>query len=179
MKILVTAASKHRSTLEIGQTIGRALASRGFATDVLPAAEVDTVVGYDAVILGSGVYAGSWLAPARDFVERCLGQLRERPVWLFSSGPLGDPPLPAGDPAGVAAIIELLRPRGHRTFPGRLERDGLGVGEKLVVRMVRAPFGDYRDWPAVEAWADEISGELQSGAAIADRTAPTPMATLA
>jgi menaquinone-dependent protoporphyrinogen oxidase len=177
MKILVTVASKHRSTLEIGQAIGRAFAARGITTDVRPAAEVDTIVGYDAVVLGSGIYAGSWLAPARDFVQRCLGQLRERPVWLFSSGPLGDPPLPAGDPAGAAAIIALLQPRGHRTFAGRLERDDLGRGEKLIVRVVRAPFGDYRDWPAVQAWADEISGELGASEAGAPSKATAPVAT--
>jgi menaquinone-dependent protoporphyrinogen oxidase len=160
MKILVTVASKHRSTLEIGQAVGRALASHGIAADVCPAAEVDTVAGYDAVILGSGVYAGNWLAPARDFITRCLGQLRERPVWLFSSGPMGDPPLPSGDPAGVAALIELVHPRGHRVFAGRLDSADLGFGEKLIIKAVRAPLGDFRDWPAIQAWADEIAAEL-------------------
>ena len=76
---------------------------------------------------------------------------------------MGDPPVPAGDPAGVAALIELLHPRGHRVFPGRLVGDDLGLGEKLIVKVVRAPFGDFRDWPAIEAWANEIAAELRTG----------------
>jgi menaquinone-dependent protoporphyrinogen oxidase len=171
MTVLVTVASKHRSTLEIGQAIGRALALRGVPADVRPVEEVDTLSGYEAVILGSGVYAGNWLAPARDLVARCTMQLRERPVWLFSSGPIGDPPRPEGDPAHVAALIEVVRPRGHRVFSGRLESQDLGFGEKLIIKSVRAPFGDYRDWPAIEAWAAEIAAELRPDQTIAPAVA--------
>lgn len=160
MRVLVTVASKHQSTLEIGRAIGRALARHGIVTDVRPCQEVDILSGYDAVVLGSGVYAGNWLAPARDLVQRCAGQLRERPVWLFSSGPMGNPPVPPGDPAGIAAIIDLVGPRDHRVFAGRLEGSDLGIGEKLIIKAVRAPYGDFRDWPAIEAWADEIAAGL-------------------
>ena len=167
MTVLVTVASRHHSTLEIGQAIGRALAERGIPTDVVPAEEVDDVLSYEAVVLGSGVYAGNWLAPARDLVARCTMQLRERPVWFFSSGPMGDPPVPAGEPAGVAALKDLIRPLDHRVFSGRLTGDGLGLGEKLIVKAVRAPFGDYRDWPAVDAWAAEIAAVLRPAPAVA------------
>ena len=113
------------------------------------------------MVIGSGVYAGNWLAPARDLIARCATQLHELPVWLFSSGPMGDPPRPAGDPSGVAALMTLIEPRGHRVFPGRLESADLGFGEKLIVKAVRAPFGDFRDWPATEAWAREIAVALR------------------
>jgi len=171
MTVLVAVASKHRSTLEIGQAIGRALALRGVPADVRPAEETDTMTGYEAVIIGSGVYAGNWLPPARDLIARCATQLRQRPVWLFSSGPMGDPPRPEGDPAGVAALIEVVRPRGHRVFSGRLESHDLGFAEKLIIKAVRAPSGDYRDWPAIEAWAAEIAAELRSDRAIAPEVA--------
>jgi menaquinone-dependent protoporphyrinogen oxidase len=173
MRILVTVASKHQSTLEIGRAIGRALSAAGVLADVRPAEEVDTLTGYDAVVVGSGIYAGNWLGPARDFVERCVGQLRERPVWLFSSGPMGDPPVPAGDPAGVRALIDLIHPRGHSVFAGRLESGDLGFGEKLIVKAVRAPFGDFRDWAAIEAWARDIAVELGVGAAAGAPSATT------
>ena len=43
MKVLVTTATRHRSTLEIGQALGRALAADGIVTDVRPVEEVDTI----------------------------------------------------------------------------------------------------------------------------------------
>jgi len=166
MTILVAVASRHQSTFEIGQAIGRSLGELGLPADVLTVEQVDGVAGYDAVVLGSGVYAGNWLPAARDFVSRCASGLTDRPVWLFSSGPMGDPPKPAGDPGGIAAIVERIRPRGHRVFPGRLEASELGFGEKLIIKAVRAPLGDFRDWPAVEAWAAEIAAALNAPAGV-------------
>ena len=168
MTVLVTVASKHRSTLEIGPALARALADHGILTDFRPPEEVDTVASYEAVIVGSGVYAGNWLAPARDMIARCASGLKERPVWLFSSGPMGDPLMPPGDPAGVAPLIELIAPRGHRVFPGRLEASDLGLGEKLIIKAVRAPYGDFRDWRAVEAWAAEIAVALHPPTKVAE-----------
>ena len=72
--------------------------------------------------------------------------LESRPLWLFSSGPLGAPePKPAGDPEGVVELASSIFAQEHRVFPGRLDRARLGVGEKLVTRMVGAPAGDYRE----------------------------------
>ena len=171
MTVLVTVASKHQSTLEIGQAIGRALEASGIPVDVRPPQELEDLTSYEAVIVGSGVYAGNWLAPARDLLERCATQLRERPVWLFSSGPMGSPPVPAGDPTGVAALIESIRPRGHQVFAGRLDKSDLGLGEKLILKVVRSPFGDFRDWPAIGAWAAEIATELRPAIAAEPKVA--------
>jgi menaquinone-dependent protoporphyrinogen oxidase len=164
MNVLVSVASRHHSTFEIAEAISTALIQAGVRTELRPPEEVDSLEGYDAVILGSGVYAGRWLPTARDFVDRLTLALRERPVWLFSSGPVGDPPQPAGDPAGVAPITAAILPREHRVFAGRLDVDELGLGEKLILKVVRARTGDSRDWPAIEAWARQIALTLQSEA---------------
>ena len=36
------------------------------------------------------------------------------------------------------------------------------MGERLIVAAVRAPDGDFRDWEALSAWAQEIARELQT-----------------
>ena len=45
---------------------------------------------YEAFVIGSTVEAGHWLSAATGFVQRHEALLAARPVWLFSSGPLGD-----------------------------------------------------------------------------------------
>ncbi len=61
------------------------------------------------------------------------------------------------EPDVVAHLIELTDARAHHVFAGRLDRDDLGPFEKLVAVGVHAPEGDFRDWPDVQAWADEIA----------------------
>jgi menaquinone-dependent protoporphyrinogen oxidase len=160
MTVLVSAASRHGSTAEIAEAIGRVLTGYGLPVDVRPVAEVTRVDGYDAVVLGSAVYAGHWLEPARRLAVDQARALAARPVWLFSSGPVGVPLKPDGDPVDVAAIVQVTRARGHQVFAGRLSRHALGFAEKAVVVAVRAPEGDYRNWAAVETWATEIAEAL-------------------
>lgn len=51
---------------------------------------VTSVEGYDAVVLGSAVYMGHWLELAVKFAETFVDELRRLPVWVFSSGPVGE-----------------------------------------------------------------------------------------
>jgi menaquinone-dependent protoporphyrinogen oxidase len=160
MRVLVTAASKHGATWEIAEAVRDGLVSAGVEAVALPPAEVTDLEGFDAVVLGSGVYAGRWLEPARGLVAALPEELARRRVWLFSSGPIGDPPRPEVDPADVAELVETTGAVEHRVFPGRLERSRLGLAERAVVAALRAPEGDFRDWEAVGAWAEGIARAL-------------------
>ena len=162
MKVLVTVASKHGNTRGIGEAIGASLTDAGIDVVVSAPEETADLQEFNAVIIGSGVYVGKWLPDARSFVERHADELRERPIWLFSSGPLGDPPKPAEDPVDIGALVELVGARGHRLFTGNLDREQLGLGERAVTRMVRAPYGDFRAWPEIRAWAAEIAAALRA-----------------
>jgi menaquinone-dependent protoporphyrinogen oxidase len=162
VKILVSAASKHGSTLEIADRIAEALRAGlpGDAiVDVFPAARVGDVAPYDAVVLGSGVYMGRWLQDGRELAER-IATPTPRPVWLFSSGPIGAPPKPDEVPAEVSDIVKATHARGHRLFAGRMDRHRLGFGEKAVVAALRVADGDFRDWNAIDRWGAQIAGEL-------------------
>jgi menaquinone-dependent protoporphyrinogen oxidase len=162
MRVLVTAASKHGATGEIAQTIAETLRDQGLDPAVVDPEQVDSVDGYDAVVLGSAVYAGHWLKPARELVARCGAALAERPVWLFSSGPVGDPPKPQEDPVDVAELLTATRAREHRLFAGRLVRKQLAFPERAIVSALRVPDGDFRDWPAISSWAADIATALRS-----------------
>jgi menaquinone-dependent protoporphyrinogen oxidase len=160
MKILVTAASKHGATSEIATWIGEALTEAGMETEVRAPGVVASLSDYDAVILGSAVYAGRWLDPATDLVKRLREELRARPVWLFSSGPVGDPARPETDPVDVATVQAEAKARGHVVFAGRVDRKRLGFAEWAIVAALRVPDGDFRDQGAVRTWATEIATEL-------------------
>ncbi|MGD2101629.1 MAG: flavodoxin domain-containing protein [Acidimicrobiia bacterium] len=161
-RVLVSAASKHGATREIAETIAEVLRDRGFTADVSDPSSQPDVGAYDAFVLGSAVYAGHWLKPAKELVEHHEDELAARPVWLFSSGPIGDPPKPDEDPVDVTDLIERCHAEGHHVFAGNLDRSTLGFGERAIVSALRAPEGDFRDWDAIRAWAGDIAVSLQT-----------------
>jgi menaquinone-dependent protoporphyrinogen oxidase len=164
MRALVASAGKHGATNEIAIEIGRTLTDHGVDTEVLDVEDVSALDGFDAVILGSAVYIGHWLKPATKFAEAHTDELRARPTWLFSSGPIGDPPRPPQEQeAGKAdKLLVTTGAREHRVFAGKIDKGQLSFPERAVVRTVGAAEGDYRDWNEIRAWATDIATALTS-----------------
>jgi menaquinone-dependent protoporphyrinogen oxidase len=171
MRVLVTYASRHGATADIADAICAVLrdepgADMARRVDVMPIEEVDDVGGYHAIVVGSAIYLGRWMREARRFLHDNRDVLRERSVWLFSSGPIGEPAGPEQDPTETADLIDLVRARGYRSFGGRLRPADLDLAERATVRLVHVAEGDYRDWTEIHAWAEEIAellGELTAG----------------
>ena len=161
MSILVAYASKHGATRGIAEHIAQTLRDRGREADVVPMDAVEHLGTYDAVVLGSAVYYGSWMKEAVEFVRRNRAALAERPVWLFSSGPLGTEVHDSEEqPKEIGELQAAIGTRGHRLFFGALDPHVLSFPERMVVKAVRAPEGDFRDWEAIDAWAEGIAREL-------------------
>ncbi|PBC75855.1 menaquinone-dependent protoporphyrinogen oxidase [Streptomyces sp. TLI_235] len=161
-KILVAYGSKHGATVGIAEEIGRTLEQDGFDTDVVPASEVQDVTQFDAVILGSALYAGHWQRDALSCADRNAEALAHRPVWLFSSGPVDSsaeqheiPPVP-----GAAKAMEHLHARGHVTFGGSLTSETPGWIARTLVKHGKG--GDFRNPEHIQTWAHEIGNELRS-----------------
>jgi len=166
--ILVAYASKHGSTAEIARRIAERLSERGHEVYARPVNEVDVLNRPEAVVLGSAVYAGSWRKEAVAFVERHREVLARMPVWLFSSGPLGHHVEDAQEqPRQLDEIRGWIAPRDHRTFFGKLDLQALSFGERMIVKAVNAPVGDFRDWEEIDAWADGIDVRLGTDRAMA------------
>lgn len=162
MKILISAASKHGATAQIGEAIASHLSSAGHDLVVRDPAQVRDLDGVDAVVLGSAVYAGHWLKPARELVDRMGPQLAQRPVWLFSSGPVGNPPKPLEDAVDVADAVATTGAVEHRVFAGHVDKAQLSFAERAMVRAFHAAVGDFRDWDQITAWAGEIDTHLHA-----------------
>jgi menaquinone-dependent protoporphyrinogen oxidase len=175
MKVLVAYATKHGSTQGIAERIADTLRMDGLDVELSPAASVKAIDEYDAYVIGSAAYMFHWMKEAVDLVRHNRAVLSGKPVWLFSSGPLGTEPLDAeGRDQKVTAIpkeIDELRTaigaRDHRVFFGAHARDQkpIGLAERFVSLMPAArnalPEGDFRDWPDIEAWATSIAADLK------------------
>ena len=161
-RILIAVASKHGSTMEIAEAIGRTLGEEGLAVTVEAVDSVMHVDEYQAVVVGSAVYMGHWLEPARAFVAQHAADLKARRTWLFSSGPIGEPPLPtAEDAVHVDEFMAATGASDHRLFAGKIDRQRLGFAERALLRAVGAKEGDYRDWGAISDWARELVRDLK------------------
>jgi len=153
MAVLVAYASKHGATQGIAERIAEKLQQLGKEAEARPVDEVSDP--------GSAVYYGPWLKEATEWVRRNRAVLAQRPVWLFSSGPLGTEVQDAEQqPKEMAEFREAIAPRDQRIFFGALDPSLLSFAERMMVKAVRVPEGDFRDWEAIEAWAENIAQDL-------------------
>jgi menaquinone-dependent protoporphyrinogen oxidase len=148
--------------------VAEAFVTRDILADVGDSADVDDIGDYDAVVLGGALYNGRWHPDASWFVERNLEDLRQRPVWFFSSGPLDDSARD-GAMAPVDQVQDLARRadiRGHMTFGGVLEKR---PSRFLSALLAWGKPGDFRDREHVEEWVERIIARL--GEPLAEATA--------
>jgi menaquinone-dependent protoporphyrinogen oxidase len=162
------------STREIAERIAGQLRASGLEALSVAAGDQPDPTGWDAFVIGAGVYAGHWHADAVEYVRRHRDLLSAHPVWLFSSGPVGrlvvgnDP----ADPREIGELRKLVDPRDHRIFAGAFDRanvDQAGLGPATTFIASRfIPEGDFRDWGEIEAWAAGIAGELDKAVSVGE-----------
>jgi menaquinone-dependent protoporphyrinogen oxidase len=160
-RVLVAYSSKMGSTAEIAEAIGDELRKSGVEVDVSDARTAGPPFEYDAVVLGSAVYAARWLKPARRYLKQNRKQMAHRPTWLFQSGPCGEgaqtqrtEPSPK-----IAAIAREIGVDPPEVFGGNLDP------ERAKSRLARwvansDAAGDYRDWDQIRSWAASIGQRL-------------------
>ena len=161
MTVLVAYASKHGSTQGIAERIAEQLRQLGKEAEARPVDTVEDPGSYEAFVIGSAVYYGSWLKEATEWVRRNQAILAKLPVWLFSVGPLGTDFMDTEQqPKERAEFQQAIGPREQRVFFGVLAHGHLSFAERMMAKAVRAPEGDFRDWQAIEAWAASIARDL-------------------
>src|SRR4051812_48931710 len=184
MKVLVTYATRHGATKGIAERIAETLSGRGFDLTVDAASAVAGVDAYDAFVIGSAAYAGHWMKDATALVREHVDVLSTRPVWLFSSGPVGNDKvdkngrdvLETAAPREFAELDSKVHPRGEHVFFGAYDPDvePVDLPERMmkgIMRVVPAmrdllPKGDFRDWPAIDEWANTIADQLEAVEAV-------------
>jgi menaquinone-dependent protoporphyrinogen oxidase len=177
MRVLVAYATRHGATRGIAQRIGERLVAAGLEVTVAPAKSIVDITPFDAFVIGGATYMGRWLGEVRAFVRRHREGLRGAPVWLYGSGPLGTDTVDAqgrdvlhlSEPTDFEELEPVLHPRGHVVFFGAFDPEAhpASIAEWLaqpfwkMASVRRAmPSGDFRDWPAIDAYADSIAHQL-------------------
>ena len=184
IRVLVVYGSRHGGTRGIADRIGEVLRSEGVDAVVTAADKAVDVDKADAFVVGSGVYMGSWLNEPLDFLSQNRDALASRPTWIFSSGPLPgsskedkdvDPVTNALGPTTgpgsggrnkVEGLLAAIQPRDHVVFLGAFDpKDPPKAMAERFVRLMPIssrilPPGDFREWEAIEAWANQIAQAL-------------------
>ena len=165
-KVLVTYATKYGSTAEIAEKISQVLSDSGLDTELIPVKKVQNVKDYVGVVLGSAVYMGNWRKEARKFLYLKEKELTTVPIWVFSSGPVGE-----GDPVELLdgwqfpprqqIVADRIKPRDIAVFHGVVDPKKLTKFDNWIMKRIDSPTGDFRDWEAIISWAQSIAEELK------------------
>lgn len=166
MRILVTHATKSGSTTVVADWIADELRACGHEVVAAEVASDPTPAGHQLVIVGSGIRAGHWHAPAVDWLRRHADELRAVSLVTFTSSLQGG----SSDPSERAEVAgwttAMLEPLGlsavvHAVFGGAYDPAHFGWGERIVMKaMGRAQVCEQRDEVAVRRWAREILAEV-------------------
>ncbi|TFG67114.1 MAG: protoporphyrinogen oxidase [Methanomassiliicoccus sp.] len=172
MKTVVFYASRYGSTKAIAEFIAEKLCLQGILAEARSTGMDSNPEDYDAIVIGSAVYMQHWMDEAVEFVQKHRAVLMNRPVWLFSSGPLELSPEIVLEnnlrlePKDIPELQGAINPRDHRIFFGILDPMKLGFKHRVLRKLPAAhailPEGDFRNWNEIEAWANGIARALES-----------------
>lgn len=163
-RVLVTYATSTGCTRGVAEDLAAALRTEDVTVDLHPVDEAPGPEGYDAVVVGSGVRVGQWRKPARTWVGTHAAALTRIPVAFFTVGMiLRLFPERTDEVRGYTdGLIEHtgVRPVDIGLFTGWNQPDEFGRAERLMLRAMKAPVGDFRDPAAVRAWAESLRAPL-------------------
>jgi menaquinone-dependent protoporphyrinogen oxidase len=171
MEILIVHGSKRGGTAGLAIMAADEFTARGCQVSVVEPMDHPLIGDVDAIVVGGAIYAGRWPHDLVRFVKTHTDELRTRPTFFFSSGPL-DTSASDHDIAPTTQVHHLMdrvAAKGHITFGGRLAADASGF---LASAMAKHNAGDWRDIDAVRAWVDSIVADLTNA------TLDTPMSTV-
>jgi uncharacterized protein YjbI with pentapeptide repeats/menaquinone-dependent protoporphyrinogen IX oxidase len=161
LNVLVAYASVSGSTAEVAQAIGDVFTQQGAVVDVQSIRQIESMAGYNAVVVGSSVRAGRWLPEASNFLVEFGDGLEGLPVAFFTtcltmvSDTDDSRRVVMAYMKPVMDLLPELEPVGLGLFAGSLDPK-----RPLIAQLNPnlAPQGDYRDWAAIRAWAKEVAG---------------------
>ncbi|HTX79180.1 MAG TPA: flavodoxin domain-containing protein [Longilinea sp.] len=160
VSVLVAYSTIYGSTQEVAAYIAEELRKNGFEVDVKPAREVQSLDGYDAVVLGAPLYMFRWLNDAHRFLARHHKALETLPIAIFALGPFHNK---EDELQSASATLEKelakyawLKPVATEVFVGKFDPAQLRFPYSLIGPLKKMPASDERNWEAISAWSQGL-----------------------
>ncbi len=157
--VLVTYATRANSTMEIAREIARELEKRKFTVDICPVKQVESLEGYSHAVIGSAIRMGSPLPEVTHFIKEHQSELSRIPLASFAVHLRNDGEDEGSRKARLAYLdpIHTQLPITHEAFfTGLYDPAKVSPLERLMMKKLRAPVGDFRDWAAIKDWSQSI-----------------------
>lgn len=164
MRVLIAYATSTGSTKSIAERISARLSDEpNVNITLLPISEAGDITSFDALIIGSCIHMGSWIKPAKRFVSANAAVVRAQkmPVWAFSVGcpNAEDSAKKEGD--DIRKVIEKdIQLKNHEVLAGYWRKEDWNPLMRCLWSCFGVRWGDYRDWEAVDRFADRTGQEL-------------------
>jgi menaquinone-dependent protoporphyrinogen oxidase len=163
-RVLVVYGTGSGCATGVAERIGKALQDEGASVEVVPAKDAPGAGEYDAVVVGSGVRAGNWHQSVKDWVTRNAAVLKDQRVALYTvcltlasdPGKTDEVRAYTGQLVTDSGVV----PVDIGLFAGWNEPKQFSFIERTIMKMMKAPEGDFRDWEAIDAWAKTVAPVL-------------------
>ena len=162
-RILIAYATRAGSTAGVAEAVAEQLRCAG-CDPVLSEIKTDPSLDeYDHVVLGGPIYMGH-MSEVAGYVQKHESALQSRLIAAFAVGMSfveDDEEKQAPAREALRSSLAPLQPRHLGYFAGKTDPGKLSFLQRMALKIVKSPIGDFRDYEAIQAWAGEISGELQ------------------
>jgi menaquinone-dependent protoporphyrinogen oxidase len=163
-RILVAYATRAGSTIGVADAIGKKLAQSGAVVDIKPIKNIQSLNGYQAVVLGSAIRQGAVLPEVMDFTKIYKAELGKIPVASFIVCMILRENTEENRKK-AASYLEPLRAEvtlvDAGMFAGKLDYSKLSSMEVFIIKhFIGTPEGDLRDWQKINDWAENLSPKL-------------------
>ena len=163
-RILVAYATRAGSTAEVADAIGKNLAQKGAMVDVQHLKNVQTLNGYQAVVLGSAIRRGAILPELTAFVKTYKDELGKIPTAYFIVCMIAREDTEKNRKTADSYIDPLraeVVPVDAGIFAGKLDYSKLSFIETIIIKyIIGTPEDDLRDWQKINDWAENLSPKL-------------------